>query len=74
MSIQLEGIRTLLPQAIEQPLRAYEEIGIRVAFGVGMMEQNHLVLGDDESFLASLPGEVRALARKRLPEPGADLG
>lgn len=57
--------------SIEQPLRAYEEIGIRVAFGVGMMEQNHLVLGDDESFLASLPGEVRALARKRLPEPGA---
>lgn len=55
---------------IERPLRAYDQVGIRVAFGVGMIQQNHLVLGDDESFLESLPGKVRALARKRLPRPG----
>ena len=58
-------------ESIERPLRAYEEVGIRVAFGVGMIQQSYLVLGDDESFLELLPAEVRAAAHKQLPKPGA---
>jgi cytosine/adenosine deaminase-related metal-dependent hydrolase len=58
-------------ESIRRPLQAYAQAGIRVAFGVGMTERSHLVAGDDEAFLASLPAEVQRLARKRLPEPGA---
>ena len=58
-------------RSIERPLRACEEIGIRVALGVGMTHRSHIVAGDEEAFMDSLPPAVRALARQRFPEPGA---
>jgi 5-methylthioadenosine/S-adenosylhomocysteine deaminase len=52
---------------IRHALSAYEESGIRVAFAAGMTEESHLVWGEDEAFLASLPGDARAAAEQRLP-------
>lgn len=56
---------------IERKLQAYDQSGMRVAFAAGLSQQSHLVWGDDEAFLASLPPEVAALARRRLPGPEA---
>ena len=52
-------------------LQAYEQSGIRVAFAAGMSHQSHIVWGDDQAFLDSLPPEVQALARRRLPGAGS---
>jgi cytosine/adenosine deaminase-related metal-dependent hydrolase len=56
---------------VAQKLQAYEQVGLRVAFAVGISQQSHLVWGDDAAFLNSLPPEVQALARQRLPGPEA---
>ncbi len=63
----VRGQAEAMAQSIEGPLRAYEAVGIRVAFAVGMAERSHLIWGDDAAFLASLPAEIQTLARQRLP-------
>jgi len=50
-------------------LEAYEEAGMRVAFAMGYSEQSHLVAGEDEAFLASLPDDVKPIAEAYLPGP-----
>ena len=51
-------------------LNAYDEAGMRVAFAPGIINRSHLVAGEDESFLAALPADIRALAERRLPADG----
>ena len=65
------GTAEALTTDIEQRLKAYDKAGIRVAFATGMSKQSHIIWGDDEAFIASLPAEVQALARRRLPGPDA---
>lgn len=45
-------------------LRAYQDLGMRVSYAHGIRDQNLLVYGPDEAFLASLPGD---LARELAP-------
>jgi len=55
--------------AIERKLQAYEQAGIRVAFAFGMSSQSHIIWGDDNAFVDSLPAELQSLARQQLPGP-----
>lgn len=52
-----------------EALQAYDDAGIRVAFAVGLTTQCFLVsgAGEDESFLATLPDDVRRFAARRIP-------
>jgi cytosine/adenosine deaminase-related metal-dependent hydrolase len=43
---------------VRERMRAYQEAGIRVSFGLDIRDRNHLVYGDDE-FLRSLPLSLR---------------
>ena len=65
------GSPEALAANIERKLQAYEQSGIRVAFAAGMSHQSHLIWGDDQAFLDTLPPEVQALARQRLPGVGS---
>ena len=47
----------------EAVLRAYESVGIRVALGITMRDQNTYTHEDDEVFLARLPPEIVAEVR-----------
>lgn len=48
----------------EAALRAYEAVGLRVALGVTMKDQNIYTHEDDEAFLAKLPPEIVDEVRK----------
>jgi 5-methylthioadenosine/S-adenosylhomocysteine deaminase len=51
-------------------LKAYDQIGMRVAFTIqGPREMNHFVFGDNETFMNSLPIELREKAKQFLPSP-----
>jgi len=56
-------------------LRAYDEIGIRCAFGPGTKDQGHLGVGPgdcDEDFLVGLPDDLAARTRAHaMPGPDA---
>ena len=41
-------------------IRAYEDVGMRVSYCYAVRDQNRLVYQDDETFVASLPEELRA--------------
>jgi 5-methylthioadenosine/S-adenosylhomocysteine deaminase len=49
-------------------LRAYLDAGLRVCFAVGVWDQQRIVLGPDEPFIASLPPSLRAEVRSRWGE------
>jgi len=44
--------------AAEKVIRAYDDIGLRVTFSMMVRDQNRLVYGDDDTFVASLPAEI----------------
>jgi 5-methylthioadenosine/S-adenosylhomocysteine deaminase len=46
------------PAAAEKVIRAYQDIGLRVTFSMMVRDQNRLVYGDDDEFVASLPAEI----------------
>ncbi len=54
---------------IGKTLSVYDEAGIRVALAAGITTQSHFVhgAGQDEQFLASLPGDLRARLEALLP-------
>ena len=52
---------------VEERLRAYQDAGMRVSFGLDIRDRNHMVYGDDE-FLASLPPSLREQAVARYSE------
>lgn len=60
-------------QRVRAALRGYQQAGIRVAFAVGVGDQNPLIsaAGPDEArrFLDGLPPEARAAAEAFLPPP-----
>jgi cytosine/adenosine deaminase-related metal-dependent hydrolase len=49
---------------VRERLRAYNDAGLRVSFGLDIRNRNHLVYGDDE-FLTTLPDELKEKARER---------
>jgi 5-methylthioadenosine/S-adenosylhomocysteine deaminase len=46
------------PNAAEKVLKAYQDIGLRVTFSMMVRDQNRLVYGPDDQFVASLPAEI----------------
>ena len=44
--------------AAEKVLQAYQDIGLRVTFSMMVRDQNRLVYGPDDAFVASLPAEI----------------
>ena len=50
----------------ERILAAYRDAGLRVAYSVAMKEQNRVVYGDDETFLATLPRSLADALGGRL--------
>ena len=69
------GTSKVYRDRVGRALKAYDEAGLRVAFAPGVRTQCHLVggIGDDESFRAALPEEVRAETELDLPAPD-DIG
>ncbi len=53
-------------QDVARAIRGYEESGVRVAFALGIKNQNQFVYSDDQQFLDSLPPSVAAKGRKYL--------
>lgn len=49
---------------VRERLRAYNEAGMRVTFGLDIRNRNHVVYGDDQ-FLARLPEKLREETRPR---------
>ncbi|HSU05751.1 MAG TPA: amidohydrolase family protein [Acetobacteraceae bacterium] len=48
----------------DQIIRAYEDVGMRVSYCYGLRDQNHLVYGPNDEFMARVPAEIRpALTR-----------
>ena len=52
---------------VSERLRAYNDAGLRVSFGLDIRNRNHVVYGDRE-FLAMLPEELREKARERTTQ------
>jgi len=55
-----------------QTLRAYQDLGMRASYAHGIRDQNHLVYGDSDAFLASLPADLARdlaplIARQNIP-------
>ena len=48
-----------LETKIEEILRAYEDVGMRVSYSFMLRDQNRLVYQADEDFIARLPAELR---------------
>lgn len=44
--------------AAERVIQAYQDIGLRVTFSMMVRDQNRLVYGPDDAFVASLPPEI----------------
>jgi len=53
---------------VRERIRAYDEAGIRVSFGLDVRNRNHLVYGDEE-FLRGLPAPLREKAAARAAQP-----
>jgi len=47
-------------------LRAYDDLGLRVAYGVPVQDRNTFVYRDDEDFLSSLPAELADSIRSAM--------
>jgi 5-methylthioadenosine/S-adenosylhomocysteine deaminase len=52
---------------VHDRMRAYDEAGMRVSFGLDIRNRNHLVYGDSE-FLATLPADLREKAREKTTQ------
>ncbi len=50
----IEGVAT----AAGKVIKAYQDIGMRVSYAYGLRDQNQLVYGDDEAFIATLPSNL----------------
>jgi len=49
---------------IDELIRAYEDVGMRVSYSFAVRDQNRLVYQRDEDFVASLPAELRGPMQK----------
>jgi cytosine/adenosine deaminase-related metal-dependent hydrolase len=63
---QSPGASSCLMEEAEATIRAFREVGVRIAFSIGYRNQCLLVYGDDEAFLASLPSTLAHHARAAI--------
>jgi len=57
---------TDLPTEAAEVARAARDVGVRVGFAVAVRDQNPLVYGPSEPFLATLPAEIRPEIERRF--------
>lgn len=69
----VQHIQSLLPgttsevnDKVNEIIRAYEDIGMRVSYCYGLRDQNRLVYQADEAFVASLPPELQEPMRRHF--------
>ena len=62
------GLTDYVTEASEMA-RAARDVGVRIAFGVGMRDQNPLIYGDHGAVLGALDPEVRAEIERRYLAP-----
>lgn len=55
----IPGGPAAVTDAAEEVIRAYRDIGMRASYSVGTRDQNFLVYGDNDAFLATLPEDLR---------------
>lgn len=55
----LPGDLAEVDRRVEEVIRAYDEVGMRVSYSFAVREQNRLVYQDDAALVASLPPELR---------------
>ncbi|MDE0610085.1 MAG: amidohydrolase family protein [Anaerolineaceae bacterium] len=60
-------------EEVPQALVGYRRAGLRVAMFPPLLDQNTLVYRDSESFIASLPADLRDSARARAQRPGMGI-
>ena len=65
---QSVGAADSVGQEAEATLRAFQQVGVRVAFSVIYRNQCLLVYGDDEAFLSSLPADLAGRLRDVLKD------
>jgi 5-methylthioadenosine/S-adenosylhomocysteine deaminase len=76
----VQHIQSLLPGTgaevqgkVNQVLKAYDDIGMRVSYCYGVRDQNRLVYQADEVFVASLPTELQAPMQRHFTRFKMDL-
>jgi 5-methylthioadenosine/S-adenosylhomocysteine deaminase len=72
----LPGDLPQIEQSANEVIRAYEAIGMRVSYCYAVRDQNHLVYASNESFLASVPEDVRPMLARhfdRFSLPAPDM-
>src|SRR6266436_4238881 len=55
----LPGKLAEVDKGVDEAIRAYEDVGMRVSYSFAVRDQNRLVYQRDEDFVASLPPELR---------------
>ncbi len=63
---QSAGVASGIMDEATATLKAFHEVGVRVAFSIGYRNQCLLVYGDDETFLAALPTDLADRSRAAL--------
>ena len=58
-----------LYQEAEQTIRGYQDVGIRVAFNLPIVDQNLLVYNDENKFINSLPHSIKDFAKSQSQPP-----
>lgn len=58
-----------LEEETDAALRAYSDIGVRVAYAVGFEDEPRIVFGDQKQFLSSLPKRLATRARALIRKP-----
>jgi cytosine/adenosine deaminase-related metal-dependent hydrolase len=73
----LPGDAAAVEVGVDEVIRAYQDVGMRVSHALMLRDQNRLVYGDDRGFIASLPAELRPPLERhfaRFPLTLADYG
>ncbi len=64
---RLSGQNPAIWEAIaQQIIQAYQDVGMRVSYCFMLRDQNHLVYGDDQAFIETLPAPLNADAKQLL--------
>lgn len=58
---------------VPHTLRGYQRAGVRVAMHPPMLDQNRLIYGEREAFLAALPAELRVAGQNAIAAPKFSL-
>ena len=54
-------------------IAAYKDVGMRVSYGQSVTDQNHIVYGDDEQFISSLPSNLQPVFRDSVASTSLTL-